>query len=204
MDYRERKDQHSEVKEPDMSRSYTARDYLQWRFEGLYELIRGKVSRMTPAPSSGHQKVSMKLIQLFLKNWKQNSCELFHAPFDIFLVKNGQAWEDTDVVVEPDLCIICDKEKITERGCIGSPDFVLEILSKSSAAKDLREKFEIYQEYQIPEYWIVDPFNQSVIRNILERSRYEIQRTAVKDDIIAPVHFPELELKVSDLFKGLS
>lgn len=192
-----------ELNEPDMTRSYTARDYLEWTFDGLYEIIRGKVFKMSPAPGSSHQTVSTNLVILFAPIRKHGPCQLFHAPFDVFLIKPGDNWKDTKTVVEPDLCIVCDSNKINERGCIGPPDFVLEILSASSSKRDLKTKMELYEEFEIPEYWVVDPVLQSVSRNLLKDGKYQIQRPVFEGDILTPQQFPELKIDVKEVFYGL-
>ncbi len=192
------------VNEPDMSRTYTARDYLEWTFEGLYELILGKVYKMSPAPSADHQRISRKLSRKFFNFFEEgHRCEAFNSPIDVFLVKQGQDWKDTKIILEPDLCVICDSSKIHPQGCIGSPDFVLEILSPSTSKRDHREKFSLYEEYGVPEYWIVDPFNKCIIRNILKEDKYEIQRAAFAEEVISPQQFPDLKITVEDVFEGI-
>lgn len=202
-DYKKRDSEVNVVNEPDMSRTYTARDYLEWTFDGLYELIRGKVYKMSPAPSSAHQDISTNLVLMLGAIKREHHCKLYHSPFDVYLVKPGQHWKDTDIVLEPDLCIICDPGKIQKRGCVGSPDFVLEILSPSTSKRDHREKFSLYEEYGVPEYWIVDPFNKCIIRNILKDDKYEIQRAAFAEEVISPQQFPDLKIKVEDVFEGI-
>ncbi len=199
--YRQQETDVNVAKEPDTSRTYTARDYLEWTFEGLYELIRGKVYKMSPAPGADHQRISRKLSRKFFNFFKEgHQCEAFNSPIDVFLVKPGQDWKDTKVILEPDLCVICDSTKIHERGCIGSPDFVLEILSPSTLKRDHREKFSLYEEYAVPEYWIVDPSNKCIIRNLLKNGKFEIQRAAFAEEVISPQQFPDLKIAVADIF----
>lgn len=203
-EYRTGESRKNQVQEPDMSGSYTARDYLSWTFDGLYELIRGKVYKMSPAPSTNHQRIALNITRRLIPHFNPGDrCELFFAPFDVFLVKSGDDWRKTRTVVEPDICIICDPSKINLHGCIGSPDFILEILSPSTATKDQREKFDIYGEYGVPEYWIADPFSRSVTRNILKTNgRYQIQRPSFEKEVVTPRQFPDLKIKVEDIFEG--
>ncbi len=203
-DYKSEKQEVDVLKEPDYSRSYTARDYLDWTFEGLYELIHGVAHKMSPAPSANHQRISRKLSRVFFNYFQEGQkCEAFNSPIDVFLIKEGEDWKETKVILEPDLCIICDPAKIQKQGCIGSPDFVLEILSPATAKKDFTDKFSLYEEYGVAEYWIVDPFNKCVIRNILKQEKYEIQRAAFAEELISPQQFPELTIKVADVFEGI-
>jgi Uma2 family endonuclease len=78
-------------------------------------------------------------------------------------IKKSKADEDITTVVQPDLCVICDPDKVNVRGCIGAPDWVIEILSPYTFAKDLREKFDVYEEAGVNEYWVVHPQEQTVL-----------------------------------------
>src|SRR5207237_8490272 len=93
-------------------------------------------------------------------------------PFDVYLVKPEQDYKKTRNVVQPDLCIICDKEKIKKFGCVGSPDLLVEILSPSTASKDLKQKYELYEEYGVKEYWVVYPSEKVIQIYTLEDGNY--------------------------------
>ncbi len=149
------------LEEPDLAGTYSYADYLKWTFEGMVELINGKIFKMSPAPSSSHQSISVNLtveIGGFLKHKK---CKVFIAPFDVRLSK-FKVDKLIDTVVQPDLCIICDPAKIDEKGCNGAPDMIVEILSPSTAQRDLDLKFKLYEENAVKEYWIVQPNDQTV------------------------------------------
>jgi Uma2 family endonuclease len=149
------------VEEPDIAGNYNYADYLQWTFDGMVELINGKIFKMAPAPSSSHQSISVNFtveIGGFLKHKK---CKVFIAPFDVRLSKFKED-KLIDSVVQPDLCIICDPTKIDEKGCNGAPDMIVEILSPSTAQRDLDLKFKLYEENAVLEYWIVQPNDQTV------------------------------------------
>jgi Uma2 family endonuclease len=149
------------VEEPDIAGNYNYADYLQWTFDGMVELINGKIFKMSPAPSSSHQSISVNFtveIGGFLKHKK---CKVFIAPFDVRLSKFKED-KLIDSVVQPDLCIICDPTKIDEKGCNGAPDMIVEILSPSTAQRDLDLKFKLYEENAVLEYWIVQPNDQTV------------------------------------------
>ncbi|MDF1549887.1 MAG: Uma2 family endonuclease, partial [Bacteroidales bacterium] len=127
----------------DANKSYTYAQYLTWQFQERVELIKGKIFKMTPAPSRRHQKVSVKLayhIESFLQNKK---CEMYVAPFDVRF-PGGEADNLTYTVVQPDICVICDKEKLDDRGCTGAPDLIIEILSAGTSKKDVKDKFLLY------------------------------------------------------------
>lgn len=134
------------VKEPDLSGTYSYADYLTWTWDEMAELIRGKVYKMSPAPGSLHQRISTELLRQIANFLKGKKCNVFSAPFDVRLPDTAaeKANQKITTVVQPDLCVICDPEKIDERGCLGAPDLIIEILSKHTAVKDLRDKFEVY------------------------------------------------------------
>ena len=138
--------QDSTLEEPDLSGRYSAADYLQWKMEELVELIRGKIFKMSPAPSVNHQRISRNLGSVFHPCFQNHRCEYFPAPFDVYLVKEGQHYKETQNIVQPDLCVVCDPEKLMDIGCIGAPDLVVEILSPSTAKKDQVDKKALYAE----------------------------------------------------------
>ena len=155
----------TDINELDFGKKYTYADYLNWQFEEMVELIKGKVFRMSPAPNTEHQAISRNLLIQIGNFLQQKSCKVFHAPFDVRLPlpPEHQSEDKIDTVVQPDICVICDRDKLDEKGCKGSPDWIIEILSKATANKDLKEKFEIYQHAGVKEYWIVYPSTQTVI-----------------------------------------
>ena len=151
----------SKVEEPDLSGLYSYADYLKWTFEGMVELINGRVFKMAPAPNMGHQTILLNLASSILQFLKGKPCKVFVAPFDVRLSKYKDE-KQIDSVVQPDICIICDSSKIDEKGCNGAPDMIVEILSPSSAIRDLDLKFKLYEENEVKEYWIVQPNDQTV------------------------------------------
>ncbi len=126
-----------EVKEPftDYGR-YTYADYLEWQLEEMVELIHGKVFRSAAAaPRRIHQKISGKVFAKIFNFLEGKSCEVYEAPFDVRLPIKSTRNEDVDTVVQPDICVICDKCKLDELGCIGPPDLIVEILSPGNNKK---------------------------------------------------------------------
>jgi Uma2 family endonuclease len=135
-------------------------DYFKIRekTEQLMEYIDGFVY-MSPSPSTKHQRVSSKL-HIKLGNFLEgNHCEVFHAPFDIEL--KNERLEGNKIVI-PDICIICDKSGFTESRYIGVPNLIIEILSPSNQSHDLITKLNLYMNYGVNEYWIVNPMLNSV------------------------------------------
>lgn len=116
------------------------------------ELIDGELYMMA-APDTKHQRLVMELsfrIRDFIGR-KKGSCEVFPAPFAVFL--NA----DDDIYLEPDISVICDRDKLTDEGCKGAPDWITEVVSPSSRPIDYNKKLFKYRTAGVREYWIVDP-----------------------------------------------
>lgn len=163
----------------DLNKRYTYADYLTWQFDEMVELIKGKVFRMAPAPGMSHQSRSGDLFGLIWSYLRGKECKAFSAPFDVRLPLPlaQQTANKIDTVVQPDICVICDLNKLDERGCNGAPDWIIEILSKSTSKKDLTDKFDIYQHAGVQEYWVVHPTAETVIPYRLnKKGKYEALR----------------------------
>ena len=188
----------------DLEGSYTYADYLTWQFTDMVELIRGKVHRMAPAPNLEHQRVSRRLMTMIDIYLKEKSCEVFSAPFDVRLplppnrLKNNKI----DTVVQPDLCVVCDPAKLDQQGCLGAPDWVIEILSPATSRKDLTEKFDVYQFAGVREYWIIHPFEQTLLVYLLnEKGEFEgRQRPYLRGDMVPSSVFPGWEVDLGKVF----
>ena len=191
----------------DLTKRYSFADYLTW-FDGRRrELWDGFIKMMTPAPSSYHQATSSTIqgeIYSFLKKKNKNrKCKIFDAPFDVRFPKNNEK-DDKKIytVVQPDIVIICDRNKIDKRGCIGAPDFIAEIISPSTAKNDRDYKYKLYEREGVKEYWIVSPHEKIVQSYILKDKKYIENGIFAKDEKI-PVHIfnNELEIEINDIFE---
>lgn len=140
----------SDFNQLDLSKRYTYTDYLTWRFKERVELFRGWVQKMSPAPSRRHQEVTNRINVSLFNYLDQKQCRVYVAPFDVVLDRSG-----ADTVVQPDVCVVCDPNKLTDQGCSGAPDLMVEVLSPGNSSKEKRDKFELYQENGVREYWIV-------------------------------------------------
>ncbi|AEK23102.1 hypothetical protein Ccan_09840 [Capnocytophaga canimorsus Cc5] len=190
----------TDINQLDLNKTYSYADYLLWKFKERVELFRGKILKMSPAPSTKHQIISGNIHFELKLHFKEQACKLFSAPFDVRIPK--QSLEDKDIfsVVQPDLCIICDLSKLDERGCIGAPDLVVEILSPSNSKKEMKEKFQLYEESGVKEYWIIDPNQESALVNVLENGKYHTQNPIVDDDVNSII-FPNLKIHTDEIFK---
>jgi len=194
----------ADVKEPIGSYSgYTYADYLKFSFDEMVELIRGKIFKMTPAPSASHQRVSRELLVQIADFLKGKKCEVFTAPFDVVLPVEGKSFEASDRVVQPDICVICDASKIKEQGCFGAPDWIIEILSPHTAKKDLQDKFSLYEESGVREYWIVEPRNQTVEVFVLVKNNYQRVQTYVHEDVVSPSTLKGLKVSLGQVFEAI-
>lgn len=206
MSYTEQADHDAKLSEPDLSGTYSARDYIHWRFDELVELIHGKILKRSPGPLTDHQRVTGRLHFQLAKNFNTGKgCELFIAPLDVYLVHPGEDWRDSQNIVEPDLFVVCDPRKMHQRGCIGSPDFVVEVLSPGTRKKDASLKLELYEEYGVKEYWMVSIEERLILVNLLkDDGTYAMQKPVVEGQSLAPHQFPELQVDLTALFAGLS
>lgn len=181
---------------------YTYTDYLRLGYEEMVEIIRGKIFRMSPAPSARHQRISRKFLLRIDNYLKGQKCEVFSAPFDVILPVKGKDFMESDKVVQPDIVVICDPSKIREQGCFGAPDWIIEILSPHTTRKDLQDKFDIYEESGVKEYWVVEPLNSTVEVFVLEGQHYRRIRTYVHDDVVPSHTIEGLSIDLNDIFEN--
>lgn len=158
---------------------YTAEDYWKLPEGKRAELIDGQLYDMAP-PGFVHQKLVSELARTIGNYVEANGggCEVILAPFAVNLNADGRKW------VEPDISVICDKEKLSERGCEGAPDFIIEVVSPSSRKMDYTKKTALYSEAGVREYWIVDSLKRSTTVYRFEED-------------VAPIVFPfEVDIEV--------
>jgi Uma2 family endonuclease len=189
----------------DLQGVYTYADYLTWKFDQTVELIKGKILKMS-APNRRHQKISWQLSGLFYTTFKNARCEAYAAPFDVRLLdkkKSLKANKDILTVVQPDLCVICDLEKLDDKGCIGAPDLIVEILSASNSKKEMRTKKELYEENGVKEYWILDPTHQTLLQySLQEDGTYTPPQIFVHDETVQSTAFATLIVDLNEIFEA--
>ncbi|MGR8933866.1 MAG: Uma2 family endonuclease [Gammaproteobacteria bacterium] len=196
----------TQLSQLDLNRTYSYADYLTWQFSDRVELIKGKISLMSPAPNVKHQDVSINLSSLLHGYFKHKKCRVYAAPFDVRLYdrkKSILASQDIHTVVQPDLCVICNLELLDEQGCNGAPDWIVEIVSKGSRQKDIKIKYQLYQESGVTEYWLVYPYEQTVHQFVLdENNRYQLKAMFASPDAISSHLFPELAVDLNEVFES--
>lgn len=195
---------------------FTYADYRSWPDDERWELIDGVAFSMSPAPTRRHQGILAELAAHFVVHFRSYPCSVYVAPFDVVLVDASRdaphrpADGGGDTVVQPDLVVVCDATKLTPQGCAGAPDLVLEILSPATAFKDMEYKLHLYERHGVREYWIVNPANDTVmvysVRPAGSSDEAAAAGTYLKPvlytvtDTISPRLFPDLSIKLSDVF----
>ena len=174
---------------------HTEEDYNNLPENIRAELINGQLYYMS-APSRIHQKILMTLSKMIANyiDSKDGSCEVYPAPFAVKL------FEDRDDTVEPDISIICDSDKLTDRGCTGAPDWIIEIISPSTSSHDYVRKLNLYADAGVREYWIVNPINMSIYVYFLKGDSFKTAAYTFQDRIKVNIYddfqidFKELSL----------
>ena len=184
----------------DSTVEYTYDDYYDWLFTERVELIFGKVLLMA-APNRLHQTVIRNLNTIFGIFFQSKSCEYFPAPFDVRLpvgIKKGKY----TTVVQPDLSVFCDQEKLDQKGAKGAPDLVVEILSPGNSRRDMKDKFEVYELAGVREYWIFHPIDSFVLPYLLNEEGKFIGLPSVHPpDILYSRIFPDLSFSLEEIFQ---
>ncbi|QKG52974.1 Uma2 family endonuclease [Hymenobacter sp. BRD67] len=194
----------TDIAQLDPSQRYTYADYLSWKFTDVVELIRGRVLRRMAGPARAHQRCSMnfsRLVDTFLLG---KTCQVFAAPFDVRLTTGGaNGNQQIRTVVQPDLCVVCEPAKLDARGCLGAPDWIIEIVSPGTAIHDTRTKFDLYAENGVAEYWIVYPGEQSIAVFVLQAGEYQAVGEYYEPGLVPSHTLPELALQWADVFAGV-
>ena len=160
----------------DPNKHYTYLDCLSW-YEGYRcEIING-VAKELPPVYTAHARVFANLLfhlYSYIKDY-ECKCGIYGGIFDVRLPKNGETdYDKIDTVVQPDICVICDLSKLDELGCCGAPDMIVEVLSPATLIRDVTEKFALYEEHGVKEYWIVLPNDKAIIVFLLqENGKYD-------------------------------
>jgi len=183
---------------PKEERPFTYADYKDWDLaEGeRYELIYGKAYAMS-TPNTRHQEVLIELVGQLYNYSRDKPCKVYLGPLPVRLFYKAD--ESDDTVVQPDIMVICDKNKLGPEGCRGAPDLVIEILSPSNTAIEMKRKLNLYQEAGVREYWIIDPENKDI--TVYRFQEGAILTYTLKKDATVPVGiFPDLIINLKQVF----
>lgn len=151
---------------------YTYADYLQWPDETRYELIDGEAFLMSPAPLVEHQEIAGEVFRQLANQLDGKPCRPYIAPVDVRLPRADEADAAIDTVVQPDVLVVCDPGKVDRRGVRGAPDWLLEVLSPSTAAHDQIAKRRTYERAGVREYWLVHPGDRTLTVYVLDNGQY--------------------------------
>jgi Uma2 family endonuclease len=181
---------------------FTYADYLAWPDEERWELINGVAYMMSPAPTRKHQELSGNIHSILHQHLKGKSCKVYAAPFDVRLpeIQNASD-ENIETVVQPDIVVICDPDKLDDRGCKGVPDLIIEILSPSTAEHDLKDKFYLYQRVGVREYWIVNQTDRTLmVFKLSAAGEYGRPEMYGSRDMVAVQLLGDLEIDLAEVF----
>ncbi|EMS32112.1 hypothetical protein C943_01374 [Mariniradius saccharolyticus AK6] len=201
----ETKDEKNVVNEPFSAYgTYSYADYLTWDIDYMVELIKGKVFKQAAAaPSRIHQEIALKIAVNLTDFLRGKKCKAYIAPFDVRLPVKSKKNEDIFTVVQPDICVVCDPSKLDEMGCVGAPDLIMEILSPGSNSKELKNKYEVYEESGVNEYWIIHPSEKTLLIYTLIDKKYVPSRLFTLGDKVKSKAINGFEMDLDEVFGDL-
>ncbi len=184
-----------------LDKKFSYADYLSWPDDERWEIIKGVAYDMSPAPAREHQRVSAIIFAKIYNFLSNKKCEVYFAPFDVRLGETkDEADEEIETVVQPDIVVICDQNKLDKRGCLGAPDITVEILSPSTSYKDQTEKLLLYEKHGVKEYWIVNPDAKYAMIYCLEGVKYGKPEYLTENDILESRALEGLKINLSEVW----
>lgn len=172
---------------------YSWSDYRTWPDEERWEIIDGTAYAMSPAPSTSHQQVTVRILSRLERKLEGSRCTPFVAPTDVRLSEFD--------VVQPDILVVCDPAKILSTHVEGAPDLALEVLSPTTATKDLREKKALYEKSGVREYVVVDPMEHYAIRFLLGTdATYDKGTVVAADETLVLASLGDIEIPLWEVF----
>ena len=183
------------LKKEKLEDEYRYGDYKHWDDSEDWEIIDGRAYNMAPSPVRKHQKIASKIHGKFFQYLEEKTCEVYFE-WDVVLSEEN--------IVKPDIFVVCDKNKLTEKNLQGAPDLVVEILSPSTAKRDKEDKYELYKKYGVREYWIVDPYNLEIDVHNFENNKirsYFYEEEKEEHFLEVGIFEGDLKLDVNYLFE---
>ncbi|WP_020558603.1 Uma2 family endonuclease [Thiofilum flexile] len=185
-----------------LAQHYTYADYVKWPEGERWELINGNIYAMA-APSRLHQQFVLKLATQIDRYLEGKPCAVYVAPFDVRLPRQDEADAKIDTAVQPDIAVICDPSKLDDKGCRGAPDWIIEIISPSSAIMDMETKLRLYERHGVKTYWIIHPIDQwLMIYRLGQDNRYGHYQMLGLTDPVRVDLFPDLSIEWTFLRKN--
>jgi Uma2 family endonuclease len=176
-----------------LEQKWTYTDYLTWDDGQRWEIIDGEAYAMSPAPVLRHQVIIGNIFTLFHVFLRGKSCRPFIAPTDVVF--------DDENVVQPDMVVVCDPNKLAGANIQGAPDLIIEILSPATNLRDRRKKKALYERFGVKEYLIVDPVAETVDRYLLVDEKYGAPEIFDWSEPLTLHLFPELTLNLWEIFE---
>jgi Uma2 family endonuclease len=187
----------------DLTKTYAYEDCLTWQFPEYVELLNGKLLPLMPGRSPVHQTILANLLRALCGYSKQHPEQVWRIPFDVRLAKEpSTSNRDILTVVQPDLFVVCDTTKIDDQGCVGAPDWIVEILSPGFATRDTHTKFDLYEQNGVCEYWVVYPGINTVAAFTLVAGQYQLTAEYTEPGPIPVATLPGLNLEWAEIFEG--
>ena len=193
------------VEEPNATYGYYSyADYLTWPMDLVAELIQGRLfKKAAAAPNRIHQRVSLKLSVKLYQFLEGKTCQVYEAPFDVRFPKDSKEDHQIFDVVQPDICVVCDPSILDQRGCIGSPDLIVEILSPGNSKLELKQKFDLYESREVKEYWIIQPEHQTMTIYTWVNGTYLPSRLFTTGDVIESQVVKGFKLDLEEFFSDI-
>ena len=182
---------------------FTYADYLTWNDVQQWELIDGVAFCMSPSPNRRHQELLLALARPIADYLDDKRCTVFVAPFDVCLPSlANDSNDEIDTVVQPDIFVVCDPEKLDDHACKGAPDLIVEILSPSTLKRDITTKYELYQRHGVKEYWLVYPNDRTLlIYKLSDENRYVAPEVFGEDDSVPVPLLGDLVIDMGKVFR---
>jgi Uma2 family endonuclease len=193
------------VEEPNATYGYYSyADYLTWPMDLVAELIQGRLfKKAAAAPNRIHQRVSLKLSVKLYQFLEGKTCQVYEAPFDVRFPKDSKEDHRIFDVVQPDICVVCDPSILDQRGCIGSPDLIVEILSPGNSKLELKQKFDLYESREVKEYWIIQPEHQTMTIYTWVNGTYLPSRLFTTGDVVESEVVKGFKLDLEEFFSDI-
>ena len=175
---------------------YTYDDYLKFSDDEIVEIIDGRILAMSPAPNRIHQELIIEIASEIRNYIKSNNgkCKVYPAPFDVILKNDNEDIKNSKNIVQPDISVICDKNKLNDKGCIGAPDMIVEVASPSNFRDDYIKKLHLYERFKVKEYWIISPVKKNILVYNLTDTGYDMPDVYTFNDEIKVNIFENLKI----------
>ncbi|MBE6088988.1 MAG: Uma2 family endonuclease [Clostridium beijerinckii] len=185
----------------DPLKTYTYKDYLSYDENERIEIIDGEIINMSPAPSRIHQEIITEILFKIRQYIQSNNgpCKVYTAPFDVILKNDDDELISSKNIVQPDISVICDKNKLTDKGCTGSPDMFVEVVSNFNPRNDYIRKLNLYEQFKVKEYWIVNPMRRNILVYILTEVGYDAPITYTFADKVKVNIYDNLEIDFNSI-----